>query len=208
MNFRSIIQQIHNVKNSGRDQGTRFEEIVRIYLSHEPEYQSQYQKVVLWSQWDQRTNSDTGIDIVAEMRDGSGFVAVQCKCYGEDYKIQKPDIDSFLAASSKKKFVRRILVATTDLGKNAEDAIQNQHPPVHVIGLSDLENSCIDWDEYFRNNKIRRKPVKELRPHQTEAVNNVCNAFETVDRGQLIMACGTGKTFTSLKIAERFAGKG
>ncbi|MDR2757512.1 MAG: DEAD/DEAH box helicase family protein, partial [Planctomycetaceae bacterium] len=208
MNIRSIIQQIGDVKNSERDKGLRFEEIVRIFLLNEPEYKTQYKNVILWSKWDKRSNADTGIDLVAEMRDGSGFVAVQCKCYGEDYKIQKPDIDSFLAASSKKDFVRRILVATTDLGKNAEDAIQDQNPPVHVVGLSDLESSQIDWDEYFDNNKIRLKPKKIVRPHQTEAINAVLEGFQTADRGQLIMACGTGKTFTSLKIAERLAGKG
>ncbi|MDR0704480.1 MAG: DEAD/DEAH box helicase family protein, partial [Planctomycetaceae bacterium] len=200
-------KQIADVKNSARDQGTRFEEIVRIYLLHEPDYKTQYKSVVLWKDWNKRTTGDTGIDLVAEMRDGSGFVAVQCKCYSEDYKIQKPDIDSFLAASSKKEFVRRILVATTDLGKNAENAVQNQNPPVHVIGLSDLENGQIDWDEYFHNNKIRLKPKKTLHPHQVEAVEKVLEGFQTADRGQLIMACGTGKTFTSLKIAERLAGK-
>ncbi|MDR2439319.1 MAG: DEAD/DEAH box helicase family protein, partial [Planctomycetaceae bacterium] len=208
MNIQTIIKQIRDVKNSGRDQGTRFEEIVQIYLSHEPEYKTQYKSVVLWKDWNKRTSGDTGIDLVAEMNDDSGFVAIQCKCYNEDYKIQKPDIDSFLAASSKKEFVRRIIVATTDLGKNAEDAIQNQKPPVHVIGLSDLEHSQIDWNEYFNNDKIRLKQKHTLRPHQTEAVDKVINGFQTADRGQLIMACGTGKTFTSLKIAERFAGKG
>ncbi|MDR3196931.1 MAG: DEAD/DEAH box helicase family protein, partial [Planctomycetaceae bacterium] len=204
----TILEQICGSKTSEHDKGRRFEEITRIFLLHEPEYKLQYKNVVLWTQWDKRTTSDTGIDLVAEMRDGSGFVAVQCKFYEEDHKIQKPDIDSFLAASSKKEFVRRILVATTSLGKNAEDAIQNQNPPVHIIGLSDFENSRIDWDEYFDSNNIRLKPTKELRPHQIEAVENVLEGFQTADRGKLIMACGTGKTFTSLKIAEQFAGKG
>ncbi|MDR0704515.1 MAG: DEAD/DEAH box helicase family protein [Planctomycetaceae bacterium] len=207
MDIQTIIDQIGGVKNSARDQGTRFEEIVRIYLLHEPEYKTQYKSVVHWKDWDKRTTGDTGIDLVAEMIDGSGFVAVQCKCYAADQKIQKPDIDSFLAASSKNEFTRRILVATTDLGKNADDTIQNQNPPVHVIGLSDLENSQIDWDEFFNNNKIRLKPNKTLRPHQIEAVKKILDGFQSADRGQLIMACGTGKTLTSLKIAEQFAGK-
>ncbi|MDR0703790.1 MAG: hypothetical protein LBF88_02265, partial [Planctomycetaceae bacterium] len=79
MNIRTIIKQIADVKNSARDQGTRFEEIVRIYLLHEPDYKTQYKSVVLWKDWNKRTTGDTGIDLVAEMRDGSGFVAVQCK---------------------------------------------------------------------------------------------------------------------------------
>ncbi|MDR2761818.1 MAG: DEAD/DEAH box helicase family protein, partial [Planctomycetaceae bacterium] len=208
MSIRSIIYRVGEVKSSERDKGLRFEEVVRIFLLNEPEYKTQYKNVILWSNWDKRSNSDTGIDLVAEMRDGSGFVAIQCKCYSEGHKIQKPDIDSFLAASSKKDFVRRILVATSDLGKNAEDAVKNQNPPVHVIGLSDLESSKIDWDEYFCNDKIRLKPNKVLYSHQAEAISSVLDGFREVERGQLIMACGTGKTFTSLKIAEKFVGRG
>ncbi|MDR1021225.1 MAG: DEAD/DEAH box helicase family protein, partial [Synergistaceae bacterium] len=39
--------------------------------------------------------------------------------------------------------------------------------------------------------------------HQITAVEHTHRGFEATDRGKLIMACGTGKTFTSLKIAER-----
>ncbi|MDR2761952.1 MAG: DEAD/DEAH box helicase family protein, partial [Planctomycetaceae bacterium] len=208
MNFQSIIQQINDVKNSARDKGSRFEEIVQIFLSHDPIYKSQLNNVVRWDQWNNRSSTDTGIDLVAEMKDKSGLVAIQCKFYSENYKIQKPDIDSFLAASSKKNFARRILVATTELGKNALDAIQNQNPPVHVIGLSNFENSAIDWNEYFNNNKIRLKNKLKLKEHQTNAITDVIKGFQSANRGQMIMACGTGKTFTSLKIAEKFAGKG
>ena len=39
-------------------------------------------------------------------------------------------------------------------------------------------------------------------------MDDVILGFTEADRGQLIMACGTGKTYTSLKIAERQAGAG
>ncbi|MDR3234060.1 MAG: DEAD/DEAH box helicase family protein [Planctomycetaceae bacterium] len=202
-----ILRQIRENRQSERDKGTRFEEIVRLYLKHEPEWKSQFQDVVFWSKWEGRNNRpDTGIDLVAVTHDGE-YVAVQCKCYAEDTKIQKPDIDSFLAASSKKEFDRRIIVATTELNSNAAEAVKNQNPPVHIIGLADLENSQIDWTIWDETKKVKLKPTKTLRPHQTEAVKNVCEAFKTADRGKLIMACGTGKTFTSLKIAEEQAGK-
>ncbi|MDR2170016.1 MAG: DEAD/DEAH box helicase family protein [Planctomycetaceae bacterium] len=208
MGIDSIISRIIDVKLSDRDKGSRFEEVVQIYLSEEPEYKVQYKNVFLWDQWDRRTAADTGIDLVAEMRDGSGFVAVQCKCFDSAHKIQKSDIDSFLAVSSKRDFVRRILVITSELGKNAADAIRNQEPPVHVIDLLKLRESKIDWDLYFADRKVRLKPTKRLRPHQVDAVAKVIDGFQTADRGQLIMACGTGKTFTSLKVAESFVGKG
>ncbi|MBY0379031.1 MAG: DEAD/DEAH box helicase family protein, partial [Burkholderiales bacterium] len=47
---------------------------------------------------------------------------------------------------------------------------------------------------------------KQLRPHQKNALLAVQNGFKTHSRGKLIMACGTGKTFTALKIAENVAG--
>ncbi|GHT37510.1 hypothetical protein FACS189427_10550 [Planctomycetales bacterium] len=204
-----ILDQICVTKTSERDKGTRFEELIRQYLLKEPEYAQQYRQVWLWKDYPNRNNRpDTGIDLVAETIDGE-FVAVQCKCYAADHKIQKADIDSFLAASSKKEFVRRIIVATADLSTNAEEATKEQQPPVHTIGIADLENSKIDWSQFDpdKPGKVKLQPKKELREHQKEAVKAVIDAFKEVDRGKLIMACGTGKTFTSLKIAEKYAGK-
>ena len=48
---------------------------------------------------------------------------------------------------------------------------------------------------------------KQLRPHQQQALNDVLAGLKSADRGKLIMACGTGKTFTALKIAEKLARK-
>lgn len=38
--------------------------------------------------------------------------------------------------------------------------------------------------------------------------SNALNGFVQHDKGKLIIACGTGKTFTSLKIAESYSGRG
>ena len=48
----------------------------------------------------------------------------------------------------------------------------------------------------------------DLRPHQREALEDVVKGFGNSERGKLIMACGTGKTFTALRIAEELAGEG
>jgi len=100
-------------------------------------------------------------------------------------------------------------VATTDhWTDNAEKSLSDQNPPVNVIGRSDLANSVIDWAKYLEHNKIEFKPKKSLRSHQQTALKQVIAGLQTADRGKLIMACGTGKTFTSLKIAETLAGNG
>ena len=208
----TILDQIRNTKTSEADKGTRFEELIRQYLLNEPVYKEQFSNVWRWTNWPGREGkTDTGIDLVAERNDETGYVAVQCKCYDSDTTIQKSHIDSFLAASGKKnQFVGRIIVSSTPYwSKNAEDAIHGQYPPVQRIDLNDLDASAIDWSAYDVNKpKVKLKPKKQLRPHQTEALKQVCGGFETADRGKMVMACGTGKTFTSLKIAETLAGKG
>jgi predicted helicase len=94
-----------------------------------------------------------------------------------------------------------------DWSEHAEDALLKQQPPVLKIDLQDLENSQIDWAKYLPSKPPTLKPRKHLRPPQTSAKAKVGLGFQSSDRGKLIMACGTCKTFTSLKIAEEIAGK-
>ena len=154
--------------------------------------------------------NDTGIDLVLTDIDGS-FHAVQCKNYLSDRTIQKSDIDSFFTASGKTWFTHRYIVATTDKwSNNARESLNHQIIPVSVINLADLENSSIDWEQFnFSARQPALKSKKGLRPHQQSALKSVETRFNGGEtRGKLIMACGTGKTFTALKIAEKMAGKG
>jgi predicted helicase len=86
--------------------------------------------------------------------------------------------------------------------------LENQQPPVSKIDLHDLENSQIDWSKYRPKAAAVLKPKKTPREHQQNALFSVLKGFADAERGKLIMACGTGKTFTSLKIAEVQAGIG
>ena len=153
-------------------------------------------------------SNDTGIDLVAVTHDGENH-AIQCKNYSQDHRISKADIDSFFTASGKSYFQLRIIVATTDhWTENAYASLSHQNPPVTVIDRSALENSAIDWDNFAFQKELPLKPKKSLREHQKNALSAVRNGLKNADRGKLIMACGTGKTFTSLKIAENIAGNG
>jgi len=187
-----------------REKGTYFEELIRTYLRYEASYADLYSDVWLYADW----AKDTGIDLVAKTHGTEEYHAIQCKCYKPDYTVLKGDIDSFFTASGKKCFTQRIIVTTTnDWSSNAEDALLHQQPPVYKIDLLDLENSQIDWAKYQPSKPPALKPKKQLRPHQTSAKTKVGLGFQNENRGKLIMACGTGKTFTSLKIAEETAGK-
>ncbi len=195
-----------------REKGTYFEELIVCYLRNEATYRDLYSDVWTYGEWadlqglDKR---DTGIDLVANTRGTNEFHAIQCKLFAADHKVQKSDIDSFFTASGKKPFTRRIIVATTNhWSEHAEDALLDQQPPVSKIDLTALEESQIDWGQYQPKAAPVIKAKKELRPHQTNALNAVVHGLADADRGKLIMACGTGKTFTSLKIAEALAGAG
>ncbi|MDN4573381.1 damage-inducible protein [Pandoraea cepalis] len=195
-----------------REKGMYFEELIVTYLRNEATYRDLYSDVWTYAEWanlqglDMR---DTGIDLVAKTRGTDEIHAIQCKLYAPEYKVQKSDIDSFFTASGKKPFTRRIIVATTNhWSEHAEDALLNQQPPVSKIDRTALEESQIDWSKYQPKAAPVIKAKKQLREHQKSALSAVVHGLADADRGKLIMACGTGKTFTSLKIAEVLAGAG
>lgn len=208
----SRLAEIRESSLSPREKGERFERLIQAYLRTNPDFK-RFSEVWLWSEWpDNDGKGDTGVDLVAQESDGSGYCAIQCKFYAPDRHLQKQDIDSFFTASGKAPFTSRLIVSTTDdWGKNAEDALDRQQIPVSRIGLGDLAQSTVDWDGLAwpatpdGEISLGLAPKHGLRDHQRAAVEDVFRGFESHARGKLIMACGTGKTFTALKIAEQLA---
>lgn len=212
-----ILKTIEGVSNTQRDKGTSFENLMVKYFLNEPKYKEMYEEVLSYSEWvisyGEKLNitdkRDFGIDLVAVTKEGE-FHPIQCKNYNST-KIQKSDIDSFLSASGKSYFSYRYIVTSTDdWTDNAKSSLNNAHPPVAAIALFDLENSLIDWSQFSfdLNKETPLKPLKTLRDYQQKTLDAVISGFKTEDRGKAILACGTGKTFTSLRIAEQQAGKG
>ena len=146
-----------------------------------------------------------GIDLVAKEKETGEFWAVQCKCYDKNHPISKGDLDTFFSLSGKKPFEKRIFVTTsTKWGKNAKATIDGQSKNCTLIDLTKLEKAEFDWTE----TSVKRRAQKEIRPHQKKALESVKHYFsEGHERGKLIMACGTGKTFTSLRIVEKLTPK-
>ena len=216
MQFADILHKFRTESFTQKDKGTQFERLMRSWLLSDPRY-SMLTEVWLWEDFPSKANfggKDTGIDLVART-DSGDYWAIQCKCYKEDATIDKPAVDSFLATSSRTfkdvetlqttTFARRVWISTTNhWGVNAEEAIQNQNPPVNRISLIDLQNSPVDWQLLIDGlkGKDAMLPGKQPREHQLRAMSAAHEYFTTHDRGKLIMACGTGKTYTALKIAE------
>lgn len=216
MNFNTILNHYRKISFSERDKGDRFERLMQAYLLTDPKYATKLKKVWLWSEFHGKKDlggGDTGIDLVALTFEGD-YWAIQCKCFQESSIIDKPAVNSFLSTSSREfknedlktvSFSHRIWISTTNKwGSNATEAIKNQNPPVTRINLYDLQEAAVDWEKLDKgiHGEASRTPKKTLRLHQKESLEKTHEHFKNADRGKLIMACGTGKTFNSLRIAE------
>lgn len=215
--FKNILERYRKYSFSESDKGTRFERLMQAYLLTDQKYASRLEKVWLWNQFpgkvDFGSGNDVGIDLVGRTTDGE-YWAIQCKCFQENTYIDKAAVDSFLATSGRSflneemkttRFSQRIWISTSNnWSSHATDALKNQFPSVTRINIYDLIEAPVDWDKLDKgiHGEIARTPKKTLYAHQKEALDKAHEYYKQNDRGKLIMACGTGKTFTSLRIAE------
>ena len=217
--FARILDKYREEALSERDKGNRFELLMLRYLKTDPVFASTLANVWLWNDFFAKGEfggKDVGIDLVAETF-GGNFWAIQCKCYRADAKIDKPAVDTFLSTSGKTftdrdgkkvRFAYRLWLDTTEAGFNREalHSLENQDPEFHRIGLLELESASVDWERLDKGSSGENAQQKKKSPrdHQKEAIEKVHAYFSDAShsRGKLIMACGTGKTYTSLCIAE------
>ncbi|MDC1447248.1 Helicase associated domain protein [Candidatus Thioglobus sp.] len=183
--------------------GIQFEHFVKWFLKNDPEWLTQVDEVWLWNDYPNRWGPDCGIDLVFKHKNGDIW-AVQAKCYDTNNTISKADIDTFLSESNRKEIDKRLLIASTDkLSKNARQVCLAQEKPVVLFLHADFDKAAIEYPSNLANLKsAKSKELPKPRPHQENAINDVLAGFKEDVCGQLIMACGTGKTFTSLWIKE------
>lgn len=187
------------------------------YFQTDPTYKARFSDVWLWNEWPYSKGHDVGIDLVAKEAQSDRYVAIQCKFYEPTHLMSLPDVQTFFASlnksivtehSKKDTFVSGIIIATTDHWNDVLlDTMFNQNIPCQRIGLSDLEavEGIVDWKAICKGN-AEEITKYEARPHQREAIDAVMAGFKSADRGKLIMACGTGKTFTALRLMEEYTG--
>jgi len=211
-----ILERFRQMSVTEREKGATFERLMKRWLKTDPRYNT-LKHVWLWEEFPARSEfggKDTGIDLVAQTESGD-YWAIQCKFYDANTTIDKPAVDSFLSTSSGVftdsetmalvGFSQRLWISTTDKwNSTALDTIRNQQIPVNRIGMTDLEISPVDWDKLENGDEGHnaRTEGKSLREHQLTAISRAKSHFDKYDRGKLIMACGTGKTYTSLKLIE------
>jgi superfamily II DNA or RNA helicase len=187
-----------------RARGAAFEQACKWLLENEQYYKSELSQVWYWRDWPGRWGADAGIDLVAETYDGKLW-AIQAKAYDSRYSIKKADVDSFLSESSRDCFSFRLLITTTDrLGDRAAAAMRGQAIPAATLALSELAALQVNWPaDPLRCEPITTAPPKVPLPHSVVAVNAAVSGLVSNDRGQLHMACGTGKTLVGMWTSER-----
>lgn len=216
--FHTIIQHIREDAYTEKDKGGRFEKIIKNYFRTSRNYASQVKDIWLWGEFPYRSQfggKDTGIDLVIRTVIGD-YWAVQCKCYAEGAVLDKKAVDTFLSTSGRIfvndlgeriGFAERFFVSTAALGQNALDAMEHQQIPCHTLYSWEIgADLTVDWkkledDTYGQSAAV--KAERHLLPHQKEALLRAKEHYAAHDRGRLIMACGTGKTFTALRLAEQ-----
>ena len=195
------LKRIRATSRTAVEKGRWFENLFLRLARSEPEFE--LDGIWRWADWPERervtglTGQDIGVDLVAK-HGGGTWIAIQCKCYEPSHRVTKADVQAFLAGSQHDVFGLRWIVATSRWGRVAEDIIQRTN--IRRIDFRDYQDRLV-------GDKVER-PVRKPWALQQEAIDSVLQGLGHHDRGRLIMACGTGKTFTALRIAERLVPDG
>ena len=214
--FQRTLNHIRSITDSEAEKGRLFERLMKTYFIKDPLYKKRFSEAWLWSEWADLRPRISRAPIQASTWSPrsvrGGYCFIQCKCYAPGTQISKPHLDSFISASARDPFTARIVVDTGDgWGPNAVKTITPLKPACTVLRFGDLASRPFDWPDLVHDQpeelSFRREPFS-LRSHQKAAFDDVTGGFNDHDRGKLIMACGTGKTFTALRIAEAVAGIG
>ncbi|MFN4950793.1 MAG: DEAD/DEAH box helicase [Flavobacteriales bacterium] len=216
MSLEKILEKYRLTASSEKDKGDKFERLIQAFFKSDSLYRDDFISVDLWKDFkykQQFGDIDLGIDLVGYTKDGK-YWAIQCKFYADDAKLSSHNVQGLLSEGGKQfkddegnlvQFSVNCLVSTAYMGINAQKKTWNRTIEFIDIHRGKLEKSDVDWEALDRGiyGKDAQLPKKNLRPHQTEALNYTNIHFQSNDRGKLIMACGTGKTFTALRIAEK-----
>ncbi|RVZ82452.1 DEAD/DEAH box helicase [Helicobacter pylori] len=210
--YKLIKEKLQAIPNQ-RHKGSLFEKISKQFLQ-EHDSANEYESIDLWSDWELRGKErDRGIDMVITTA-SKEYIAVQCKFHQNSISLN--DISTFLhkllTGVGGVKFKKGIIISTSNLTRAALEEIEQTRNigmdiDIDIITEEDFIYSRIDWEKFDPMQMQDEIPLcdkKKPRSHQTEAINATKEYFSDPKnaRGKLIMACGTGKTYTSLKIME------
>ncbi|MGL2769427.1 type ISP restriction/modification enzyme [Helicobacter pylori] len=209
--YKLIKEKLQAIPNNAL-KGSWFEKVSKRFLK-EHDSADEYESIDLWSDWELRgKEGDRGIDMVITTA-SKEYIAVQCKFHQDSVSLN--DLSTFLlklqSGVGEVAFKKGIIISTSNLSSNALEEIEQirKSKGIDIVEISeeDFIYSQIDWEKFDPTQTQGELPLcdkKKPRPHQIEAIKATKEYFSNPKntRGKLIMACGTGKTYTSLKIME------
>jgi predicted helicase len=210
--FRQLLEEFDASAKTTAAKGRRFEEFCLDYFQTDPIWKERFDAVWPWMDWPGReSEADAGVDLVAREKGTGDLVAIQCKFYSPTASLSWTGVSTFVGMLGRPQFTSGMIVSTAGSESPKVEVNLERHAKATTIWrVDDFERSAIDWDQFTLSSpsQLRIRPPLTLRPHQESAIADVIGGFEAADRGQLIMACGTGKTLTSLRLAEQVVGAG
>ena len=186
------------------DKGKPFSVFCKWFLENDPEWSKTVDKVWLWNDYPNKWQTRFSVtDLVFRDKENQIW-AVKAKCYGDDKSTTESDMKSFLNDTGCKEVACRLWMQTNNkMEEKAEKSFKGQDKPIIVFKLNNFLNAQIDYPiSYYDLYQAKAKTKPTPDTHQLEAIAAVKSRLQSIDRGQMIMACGTGKTFTSLWIKE------
>ena len=196
------IRFIRETSTSEKDKGTKFERLTRFFLKNDPLWKSRFTDVWMWSSAPTNDGKDLGIDLVALDKEDNTYWAIQCKCFDDNATLDYKDVATFYGKTGNKGLYPHTMIVTTAGHFSINlDTVSTDWDTVRIFA-DDMAESEIDFQDWIDGRITATRSFKEPRPHQRRAIDDCLKGFKTNDRGQLIMACGTGKTITSLRLTE------
>lgn len=204
------LDPIVNGSLTEKEKGTKYEAACVWYLRNDPFWAGYFSRVGTLEQalaWDDcpiHDTQDTGIDLVAQTEVGGFWCAIQCKCYDASKDLPKGVCDSFFARAAFDADIAELMVMSSAAGPGKHLAQQLEKSGAVFVDTQKMATSNLDWTPFVDGVPAGERVTYDLRPHQEEAVSKIERAFEGNDRCKAIMACGTGKTLMSLRLAEEY----
>lgn len=227
-----INDYLENNNFNSQIQGAKLEKLIRIIIKAHPlgdecvEVDTFQDYIYKMNKKTRQHDSakDQGIDLIG-YDNNDNVIPIQAKNYLKTNQIKREEVDKFFTEITTKsnKYnwnpVTAWLVYNGVLNKKAEErlveinnlkdtnikkiAVQELLQKIYYQHkIHDLKEIYIEkWLESVTVEKI--KTPKTLRAYQTEALDKAVQYYKDYDRGHMVMACGTGKTLTSLVMIEK-----